>query len=795
MASFKNQLLQIGIAGVAGALLVGVSAWYSDNVGSQALDLSQRIAAARSNFIEADMMHDALRGDVLKAMLTGAELQLSPTDEQRQKLNAQGAETKTEVQEHAQRFRDLLQANEQLDLAPQLKQAMQQLKPALENYITQANQAVEGALLNYTQQQQKMPEFYQAFGDLEQRNEQYAELLEKYALEEIAAMEASTELARYLEVIAFAFAAVAAFGLALRTANRVMAQLGGEPVVVTKVAQAIASGRYDMALDSDVATDSLLGQLDVARRTLLKNQQEAAAAEALRQQMDADKARLMTESLRIRDALNNLDVCVMIADVHHKVVFLNPALQNLFRTSANELRQDLPQFDAEHILGSSMDIFHKQPHHQQQLLANLQTTHVANIKVGGRSFRLKASPVFNDQQQRIGTVVEWLDRTLEIQAEEEVARVIQATAQGDFSYQISEQGKAGFMLQVAQGVNQMTSLAGRSLNDISKVLQAIADGDLTQRVSGSYAGLFEELKQACHQTADRLGEMLGDIQTSALTIQQASSEISQGNQDLSSRTEQQASSLEQTAASMDELTQTVRMNAENAKVAYQLTENTREIAEKGGNLLNETMRTMAGINQSAEKIADIISLIDGIAFQTNILALNAAVEAARAGEQGRGFAVVAGEVRSLAQRAANAAKDIKELISASVEQIGHGNTQVLESGETMQNIVDAVRKVNGLMSDIANASNEQAVGLSEVSKAVASMDTMTQQNAALVEEATSAAVSLSSQADMLNEKVATFKLSGQAQLMPPPRQALPAGYKALPSSNSRPTRGLPNRRG
>lgn len=774
MASFKNQLLQIGIAGVAGALLVSLAAWYSDSVGHEAVELSQTIANAKSNFIEADMMHDALRGDVLKALLTGAQMQLAQTEEQQQTLMAQGVESQHDVREHAQRFRDLLQANDALNLAPALKQAMHELKPALENYITQADAAVAGALTNYPEQSGRMQEFYDAFSDLEARNEAYSDLLDNYARSEIAAMKSDASKARYLQVAALLLAAISAFGLALRTANRVMQQLGGEPSEVTKIAKAIANGQYDTCVHSQFTPDSLMGQLDIARQTLLNNQQAAEAAALQRVQMDAERNRLMTESLRIRDALNNIDVNVMIADVNHTIVFCNQAVQRMLQHCSRDLQKDLPQFNAGKVLGSSMDIFHKNPQHQRQMMNNLQSTHVANVKIGGRSFRLKASPVFNEQQQRIGTVVEWLDRTLELQAEEEVARVIQATAQGDFSIKISEQGKEGFMLQVAQGVNEMTSLAGRSLHDISQVLKALAHGDLTQRVNGSYAGLFEELKQACHQTADRLALMLGEIQQSALTIQQASTEISEGNQDLSSRTEQQASSLEQTAASMDELTQTVRQNAENAKAAHQLTENTRAIAEKGGLLLESAMQTMAGINQSAERIADIITLIDGIAFQTNILALNAAVEAARAGEQGRGFAVVAAEVRSLAQRAANAAKDIKTLISASVDQIGQGNTQVLESGETMQNIVDAVRKVNGLMSEIANASNEQAVGLTEVSQAVAGMDSMTQQNAALVEQASSAAVSLLDQADRLSEKVSAFKL----HLSSPTMESMPVVNKA-----------------
>ena len=426
-----------------------------------------------------------------------------------------------------------------------------------------------------------------------------------------------------------------------------------------------------------------------------------------------------------------------------------------------ELRKVLPQFSVDKIVGSNMDIFHKVPAHQASLLARLESTFTSNITVAGQHFRLIASPIIDTNGARLGNVVEWQDRTAEVHAENEIAAVVEAAGQGDFSKKVNENGKAGFMLGIAKGLNQLTGVSQTALQEIAGVLQQIAAGDMRARVNSQYQGTFDTLKQGCNDTAEKLSAMLLGIRDSAMTINTASSEISKGNTDLSSRTEQQASSLEETASSMEELTGTVRQNADNARQANQLAARASEIAVNGGELIGQVVTTMASIHESSRKIADIITVIDGIAFQTNILALNAAVEAARAGEQGRGFAVVAGEVRTLAQRSANAAKDIKDLISDSVNKISNGNTLVGRSGDTMQEIVTAIKRVNDIMSEIAAASAEQAAGLDEVGKAVSQMDEMTQQNAALVEEAAAASESLLVQSESLADAVSMFKIDDQ----------------------------------
>jgi methyl-accepting chemotaxis protein len=271
----------------------------------------------------------------------------------------------------------------------------------------------------------------------------------------------------------------------------------------------------------------------------------------------------------------------------------------------------------------------------------------------------------------------------------------------------------------------------------------------------------------------RLAETIGEIRRSADTIALASSEIASGNMDLSSRTESQASSLEETSASMEELTSTVKQNADNAVQANQLVMSASKVAEQGGHVVSKVVQTMDTINSSATRIVDIISVIDGIAFQTNILALNAAVEAARAGEQGRGFAVVASEVRNLAQRSASAAKEIKELINTSVENINKGSALVAEAGSTMDKVVESVSRVTEIMASITDASREQSTGIGHVGQAITDMDSVTQQNAALVEEAAAAAANMQDQAANLAQLVAHFRLSSDNISTILPRRATP----------------------
>ncbi|HLP97123.1 MAG TPA: methyl-accepting chemotaxis protein [Sideroxyarcus sp.] len=319
---------------------------------------------------------------------------------------------------------------------------------------------------------------------------------------------------------------------------------------------------------------------------------------------------------------------------------------------------------------------------------------------------------------------------------------------------------AGVLLGAFIGLMLMRSIMS-SLKSAHQVACSVAAGDLCAPINLARNDEVGQLLRSMKAMQDGMRTLIGDVKSSIDTINTASKEIASGNSDLSQRTEEQASSLEETAASMEELTSTVKQNAENAKQANQLAIGASEVAAKGGTVVHEVVTTMDSINESSRKIVDIISVIDGIAFQTNILALNAAVEAARAGEQGRGFAVVAGEVRNLAQRSAAAAKEIKTLIGDSVEKVDGGSKLVAQAGQTMEEIVTSIRRVADIMSEITAASQEQSQGIEQVNTAITQMDEVTQQNAALVEEAAAAAESMEEQSYNLAKSMATFKLSMQ----------------------------------
>ena len=656
--------------------------------------------------------------------------------------------------------------------------------------------------------------------------------------------------------------------------------------------------------------------------------------------------------LRSAQALDASSTSFMMADVDLNIIYANKAVQILLKSVEKEIKEALPQFSADNLMGQNIDIFHKNPAHQRGILGNLKQTHTASITVGRLNFRLTLNPLFDEQGKNTGTVVEWLNQTeLLVQSgmldaldrsqaviqfapdgtiktanknfldtmgytlEELVGKhhrifadqayansneyrefwqqlnegkfstgefkrfakggrevwlqasynpivnsagkvtgvvkyAVDITAQSlknaDYTGQIEAISKAqaviefnmdgviqdandlflqtmGYTLGEVKGkhhsifvepsyrssheyrefweqlnagvysvnefkridkmgndvwlqasynpildmngkpfkvVKYATNISGRkqAIFEIKDVLLSLSEGDLTTSIKSEFEGEFKELGDAINSFISDLTDTISQINVATGTISGASTEIAQGNADLSSRTEQQASSLEETASAMEELTGTVRLNAENASQANSLASQASGVAIEGGSIIQKVVETMSSINESARKISDIIGVIDGIAFQTNILALNAAVEAARAGEQGRGFAVVASEVRSLAQRSANAAKDIKELISDSVQKIESGNTLVNQSGETMDKVVTSIKRVNDIMSEIAAASAEQATGIDEVSKAVAQMDEVTQQNAALVEEAAAAAESLQTEAEQLAVRVATFRL-------------------------------------
>lgn len=482
---------------------------------------------------------------------------------------------------------------------------------------------------------------------------------------------------------------------------------------------------------------------------------------------EQEQSRIAEENLRVRQALDNVTTNAMIADADGNIVYMNNSVSEMLQTAEKDIRKELTHFEARKIVGSNFDSFHKNPAHQRNLLSKLTSTYRAQIEIGGRTFALVANPVVNETGDRIGSVVEWADRTDEVRTEREIDNLVTQATNGELTARIGIEGKEGFMLNLSNRLNTLMEVTEEIMSDTMRVLGALAHGNLREKIHRDYQGSFGKLKNDANATVEKLISIIGGINESANAVSSGADEIAQGNSDLSQRTEEQASSLEETASSMEEMTSVVKQSSENAKQANDLSTEAWRIAERGGEVVSRAVTAMGEINHASKKISDIIGVIDEIAFQTNLLALNAAVEAARAGEQGRGFAVVAGEVRNLAQRSAGAAKEIKDLIRDSVAKVEDGTELVNESGETLQGIVDSVQKVSQMIGDITTAAVEQTSGIEQVNTAISQMDEMTQQNAALVEEASAAGEALSDQARQLMDLIGFFSLDESALAMAP----------------------------
>lgn len=506
---------------------------------------------------------------------------------------------------------------------------------------------------------------------------------------------------------------------------------------------------------------------DYSSRILADNKDELGemmlAVKSVQARLDfdiQDARRIANENLRIRAGLDNVTLPVTISDDRSQLVYLNAAAQHLWQSMEADVRQRHPGFSVKGMIGTSLATYFEDQTVAEVYRGKLEQTRHFDMIQSRRNLRMTATPIKGEDGQYRGRVTQWVDRTAEVTAEREIAELIQAAANGDFKRRIELQGKDGFFLQLSEGLNRLIGIVAQGLSDVAIVLNAIASGDLNRTIEAEYNGTFGQVKDDTNTTVARLREVVGRILEVSDAISTAAGEISAGNSDLSTRTEEQAASLEETASSMEEINATVKQNAQNADQANQLAQSANTIAARGGDMVQRVVDTMSSIQESSRRIADIISVIDGIAFQTNILALNAAVEAARAGEQGRGFAVVAAEVRNLAQRSAQAAKEIKELITDSVSKVEGGAQLASQAGTTMSEILDSFRQVTILVDEITGASREQSTGIEQVTKAVAQMDEVTQQNAALVEQAAAAAESLEDQTRVLAQTVSMFKLSG-----------------------------------
>lgn len=513
----------------------------------------------------------------------------------------------------------------------------------------------------------------------------------------------------------------------------------------------------DMKLLSD-GVNSTIQTINEAQKaqTIQQKEIEKTSEEAKTKALEAEaSAREVSaaalEANRVRQALDVAGTAVLMTDSKNKILYFNQAMKHIF----SSIEPQVSGLSTTSIIDTNISLF-RDNDTGIGLHILTQNGGTSTLKISRFTFAISASPIMNGNE-KIGTVIEWQDRTVEIDIEKEIDCMVAAAASGDFSVELTTANKEGFFLSLATGLNAITGNTKKVINDVANVVQRMAEGDLTNKIETSYTGTFADLTNSINITMDKLVDVISHIHDAANQVSSGAREIEAGILDLSGRTEQQAASLEETASSMNEMLSSVVGNASKTSRADQMSKDAEQRATEGGEVVSQAIDAMQSINSSSKQIADIISVIDDIAFQTNLLALNAAVEAARAGEQGRGFAVVASEVRNLAQRSSQAAREIKDLINDSVEKVDIGTHLVNRSGETLSDLVESVENVSRIISELSVATVEQETGIRQVNSAVTQMDEMTQQNSALVEEATAASKNMASQAQAMAKSIGFFR--------------------------------------
>lgn len=576
-------------------------------------------------------------------------------------------------------------------------------------------------------------------GEMARAQGNYADAIDAFVRHESELMSKANEEAkatyanaRQMLIAMALLAALLACGASFwvtRSVTRPLSQAGD-------AANRIAQGDLDTEIRAEGRDET--GQL---LETLAKMQQQ------LRERITAD-ARVAAESLRVKQALDHASTGMMIADPDLNIVYMNRSLATTLKRAEADMRKDLPNFNADTLIGANVDTFDRNPSQQRSLPKNLTNTQRTTLTVGGRTFRLTANPVINDRGERLGSSMEWIDATAEVAVEKEVNEIVQAAVAGDLSKRVGMEGKEGFMKQLAQGMNDLTGTSSQILEDALRVMEQMAKGDLTLTIDREYQGTFGRLKDAINDSVLKLSAVIAEVRQAADSISGASEQVSATSQSLSQASNEQAASVEETSASIEQMSASINQNTDNAKVTDSMATKAAREAGEGGDAVKKTVEAM-------QQIARKISIIDDIAYQTNLLALNAAIEAARAGEHGKGFAVVAAEVRKLAERSQVAAQEIGEVASSSVELAE-------QAGQLLSEMVPSIRKTSDLVQEIAAASAEQASGVGQINTAMTQLSQLTQQNASASEELAATAQDMSNQSQQLQNTMSFFTVQGLA---------------------------------
>ncbi|MGB0663473.1 MAG: methyl-accepting chemotaxis protein [Pontibacterium sp.] len=553
-----------------------------------------------------------------------------------------------------------------------------------------------------------------------------------------------------IQTIMFSVLVVVAVVCAFAAAGgRVFAQQIIAPLaVLSSTVKQMAQQRSTGSQTSLPQSDDEIGDIFDALGSLVSRLEEDARKQS----------EIASANGRIREALDVSSASVLVADASGSIIFSNKSLVKLFTKRQSQIDSKLSGFNPSDLSKLTLPQFFDNPAAIQSQLKQLSTHHKERLEFAGAIFDVQIIPVIN-KKSLSGYVMQWSDVTEELAVEAEVQAIVEQALSGNLSERLSEQGKTGFYARLAADLNQLLSVTEGALGDIAKVLGSLAEGDLTTKITRSYAGTFGIIIDNANRSVDRLTEVVGEISSTSDQIATGASEIAQANFSLQTRTESQASSLEDTANNVLQLNEAVKVSHAQAEEVNSVVFKASQKAEEGGQTVRGVVESMEMIKRSSSEISNIISVIDEIAFQTNVLALNAAVEAARAGEEGRGFAVVAGEVRMLAQRSAKAAGEIKGLIEDSVSKVDNGVERVNVSGEVLQDLIVAMQEVRSLADQVSSASQKQYEDIQQVSRAVDDLKNVTHQNAAMVEELSATTKNMADQATEGKQAISFFKVT------------------------------------